>query len=228
MNGNGGFQNGSDIPGIDTPTSCCTGQSSYRSQSHTCIPTLSILDSPRRRTASKMQHDQTRLLHIFAQKLGHIPRDELVRDAMETILSQAILLCDFLIDGVCADMLRDCLMELCIEHGDVLGSREFLDAGFDDLERRRVVQWCEVGEVFKTMIGLIGDALCGFVVSSMDHPVNCDGDVVLLADLFEFFVVDQLIEHILECLLLCGYIFIDLFVFVDGFRSTSVFELWWW
>ena len=83
-----------------------------------------------------MQNYQTRLVQLLAQELRDAPRDERIADAMEAILPQLILLRDVLVDGVGADVLRNRLVELAVEHSYVSRLGQLLDAEPDDLERR--------------------------------------------------------------------------------------------
>lgn len=89
-----------------------------------------------------MHQYQIRLVQLLTQELSHAPRDERVANAVESILSQFILLCDFLIDGVGSDVLGNRLVELAVKDSYVPGLWQLLKAEPDDLERRRVMQRC--------------------------------------------------------------------------------------
>lgn len=59
---------------------------------------------------------------------------------MESVLPQPVLPCDVQVDGVCADVFGDRLVELAVEDGDVAGAGQGANAVFYDFESRGVVE----------------------------------------------------------------------------------------
>lgn len=66
----------------------------------------------------------------------------------------------------------------------------------------------------------------GIVRAAVDDAVADDGDVFFFGDGWEVVVVDELVEHVCEGIVLGGYLFVfllDFLVFKDGFAISRVF-----
>jgi hypothetical protein len=164
-----------------------------------------------------MQRNNTSLTLGLPQKSSHRPRNERITNPVEPILPEPILPSNLLIDRVRADVLRDALVELAIKIRYVLRRRQALDARFYDLERRAVVQRCEVAEHFEVVVGVLGDDFGGVVVAAVDYAVAGIGDVFFLGDLGKVFVVDELFQEVIECLVLRFNLLFHFLVFCNCF-----------
>ncbi|TGO35477.1 hypothetical protein BHYA_0157g00010 [Botrytis hyacinthi] len=175
-----------------------------------------------------MQGNNICLLFLLPQKLRYTARDKRIGNPVESIFSQTVLLCDFLINGVGGDVLWDCRVELRVEDRDVAGGGEVRDAVLDDGECGGVVQRSQIGERFEVVQRFPGDELAGLVVPAVHDAVAGEGDVGELGDVLEGGVVDEVGEDVLECGVLVGDFVVEFLVLGDGFSGARVFEGWGW
>lgn len=171
-----------------------------------------------------MQHDQACLVLSLTQEIGHASRDERVADSMKSILPQPVLLCDFLANGVGTHMQRERGMELAIKDRNVPHVRQLLHTEPDNVQRRRVVQWRQVGERLEAMVRVPRDDLWPVEIAAVHHAVACDFYVFLLGDLLEVRVIDQLVEHAFECIVLGGNLAVDALPLGYGLAIPSVLQ----
>lgn len=124
---------------------------------------------------------------------------------MKPVFTQPSLLCDFLIDGVCAHMLREGLVERRVEVGDVLHIGQLFHARTNNLQRGEIVsifrlsafessQMHQLGtcralqrrQIFHSpqiMVCFVADLRGIGVVASVYHSVTNVGEVVGAGDI---------------------------------------------
>src|ERR1700759_5553810 len=78
------------------------------------------------------------------------------------------------------------------------------------------------------VVSVLVDNLGRIVVSSMHDSVAGNGNVFLLGDCCKVLVVDQLIQHVLEGIVLGGDLLIKAFPLGYRFRASGVLKLGWW
>jgi hypothetical protein len=75
------------------------------------------------------------------------------------------------------------------------------------------------------VIRIVINDLWRIVIPTMYNSMAYNGDIFLLVNLAEVFIVDQLIQHILECFFLSGNLGVNFLVFRYGFSIADIFEL---
>jgi hypothetical protein len=111
--------------------------------------------------------DDIELAGWFGEVCGYGVYDETVAYTVEAVFAEFVLLRDGLVDGICADIVGDCVMERRVEVGDVLSFWEDVGYCADDCECGRIVEWREIGELFDVVVCLFVDDLRFGVVASV-------------------------------------------------------------
>ena len=125
-----------------------------------------------------MQGNDVEGPRIPLQELRDGSRDEGVAYAVESILAQAVLARDVLVDGVRGDVRRDGGVELGVEAGDVDSAGQLLETGIDNIQGCAVMQRGQVAQGLEVVICVLGDDLGGLVVPAVDDAVAGNGDVI--------------------------------------------------
>lgn len=212
-------------PGIDTAAPCGAGKAGEGGEAHARVPALAVFDRARAGAGAEVQGDKIDFVAGLGEEVGGGPGDEGVADAVETVLAQAVALCDFGVDGVGADVIGEGRVELAVEAGDVVGSGEVVEAGADDGEAVGVVQRGEVIEIFNVVLGLGRDELWFRKVPAVDDAVAYDADVVLALDLGQVGVVDEGLDDDVKGIALADGLTADLLLLFDHLAVPRVGQL---
>lgn len=97
-----------------------------------CINRFPLFNSTYRRPTPKVHGNQIRLLNRLAQELCNGAENKRVADTMESVLPKGFLPRQVLVDWVRFDIVRQCVVEGCVEIRDAFDFGEFLFACSDD------------------------------------------------------------------------------------------------
>lgn len=135
-----------------------------------------------------MQGDDVQLIGRFRQVRSHALRDESIRQPVETILAETVLLCFRRIDHVSARRGRDGGVESAVEESDVRGVGDGSVDCLDDFEGAGVVQGRQSREGFEVVVGVSVDAGGFGVGAAVDDAVAGESYVVGVLELREVLV----------------------------------------
>lgn len=142
-----------------------------------------------------MQGNEVRCCLVGAEKLADRSRQVGVAKTMESVLAQAVLLSDILIDWVRIDVLGDCDMELSVKAGYVGGVLELLLAKRYNGQCCPRVQWCQVGSFRQGIEQLLVDQLRLAKALAVHNSVANETYVVRRVYFAQLWVLEQYGQH---------------------------------
>lgn len=115
-------------------------------------------------------------------------------------------------------------MELAVKDRDIPGLWQLLDAELHDLKRRRIMQWCQVREGLEMIIRILSYNLRPIKVAAVHHSVARNWYVFFLAYVLQIWIIDQLVEHVLKCIVLRGDRLVNFLPFNLALTTPTVFQ----